>query len=389
MALGTPAKPMAMVARSLAALAAVGQAASFGHEAVKQVLNTVWWPPGTERTAESVGILSHGFIFMTAMMERNSTWEATSRQELLDVRDIANAGGADLQDLVDCVVNAPSGQARVLREAMLAALPRNMSQRPVLTVVEMAGEYTFFATSANCVAAVPGEGERRSFSHRGAYGVAANGLLHLSSAGAEEGATAERQTRAALEKVRRLIHSASGGSLRSLVDCMVFLKDLSDAQEVRSAFKAARASPALTVVQAGLEDPKALLQLRCVAALEDEAQVSHEADGAAVQTQKFVFPSGQIGVNTNGTDAFKSLEQILGKHQLGLKDVVNCVFFIRDTLKVMELFEGFSLVFNQENPPPPSRGEFTALSERPNGAVVVKCIAARPNNTTEQQLLVV
>ena len=71
-----------------------------------QVVSTPWWPPGTEKTAaalplpgmicvcgrgggarflwsnpaivasaqESVGIISHGFAFMTAMMEVNDTW---------------------------------------------------------------------------------------------------------------------------------------------------------------------------------------------------------------------------------------------------------------------------------------------------------------------------
>ncbi|CAE7263996.1 unnamed protein product, partial [Symbiodinium necroappetens] len=113
-----------------------------GGDTVKKVVSTPWWPPGTEKTAESVGIISHGFVFMTAMMELNETLQKTAVQEILDVHDIAVAAGANLSDLVDCYVNVPSGRGPVVREALLSAMPISIQQHPpAFTVVEMPGEY--------------------------------------------------------------------------------------------------------------------------------------------------------------------------------------------------------------------------------------------------------
>ena len=43
----------------------------------KEVVHTPWWPPGSEATAESVGIVSRGRVFMTAMMANNATTNAS------------------------------------------------------------------------------------------------------------------------------------------------------------------------------------------------------------------------------------------------------------------------------------------------------------------------
>ena len=48
---------------------------------LKRVVNTPWWPPGTEKTAESVGIVSGATLFMTGMMEANQTINETVGQE--------------------------------------------------------------------------------------------------------------------------------------------------------------------------------------------------------------------------------------------------------------------------------------------------------------------
>ena len=144
----------------------------------KKVVNTPWWPPGTEKTAESVGIVSHGFVYMTAMMELNATLHTTMLQEIHDVQDIARAGGSDISSLVDCLVNAPKGGAAKVRRAFMAALPGGV--RPALTVVELNGEYgSFFPTSVACVAALPHsrhEYPRKELKVPGAFGVSAHGM---------------------------------------------------------------------------------------------------------------------------------------------------------------------------------------------------------------------
>lgn len=45
-----------------------------------------------------------------------------------------------------------------------------------------------------------------------------------------------------------------------------------------------------------------------------------------------------------------------------MQEVVSCSFYVQDQQKMLDLFAGFFEVFNQENPPPPTRGEYQAQS---------------------------
>ena len=75
---------------------------------VKRVINTAWWPPGTERTEESVGIVSRGLLFTTGMMETdgdpgpwnptNGTLNLTAQiaAALHDIGDIARAANSSV-----------------------------------------------------------------------------------------------------------------------------------------------------------------------------------------------------------------------------------------------------------------------------------------------------
>merc|ERR1711879_621822 len=92
------------------------------------------------------------------MGEGNRTLLQRAEAELSDVRDIAVAGGANMSDLVDCLVNAPKGGAQeveqTFEQALRAHLPPS-AKLPALTVIEAPGEYAFFDTSTSCVAALP------------------------------------------------------------------------------------------------------------------------------------------------------------------------------------------------------------------------------------------
>lgn len=365
------------------ALSVAAPTANETGDVAKQVISTPWWPPGSEKQAESVGILSYGLVFMTGMMEVNATLEASTQQELYDVRDIAKAGGAGMEDLVDCLINTPKGAAKAIRESFEAALP--VATRPPLTVVEMPGEYVFCPTSVTCVAAQPdtGAGRLRRFKRAGASGVAARGFLHMQGKAGTPGSGAKQEVVEALEAIEGLVRDAGGAGLAGLLDCTAFLRRISDAAAVRSTFAAAHAEPALTVVQAGLEDTRRSIVLRCVAAVPggmselQEVRRTQTDSGLATTSDRFIFASGQLGIATNGTDAFQSLERLLKAAGASLSDVVNCVFYVKETGKVFDLFAGFSQVFNKNHPPPPSRTEFTAMSECAGCAVVAKCIAAR------------
>eukprot|EP00933_Yihiella_yeosuensis_P082348 TRINITY_DN96203_c0_g1_i1.p1 TRINITY_DN96203_c0_g1~~TRINITY_DN96203_c0_g1_i1.p1 ORF type:complete len:411 (+),score=91.98 TRINITY_DN96203_c0_g1_i1:52-1284(+) len=360
-------------------------------DTVKRVVNTAWWPPGTEKKAESVGIMSHGFVFMTAMMEMNKTLHATSIAELSDVRDIARAAGADLNDLASCLVNTGRGSAKKMRRAFLEALPVNArSSPPALTIVEMPGEYPVFNVSVSCIAALPTASSSGSFSEKRqsisdglAYGVSAHGVLHVQ--GIKGFGNVKEAATSTLDSAIGLMRKAgSTQPMRHLVDCTVFLQNVSLAGEVRSAFKAAGMNASLSIFAAGLEVAKAALELTCTGVIsvrkKEESkldELTYFQNSDAVATEKFIFVPAQLGKNESGIDALMSLETQLQSAGSSLSDVVHCHFFLKDQNQVFKLFNGFYQVFNVNHPPPPARGEFQADSECATCAVAAKCIAAR------------
>ena len=83
---------------------------------VKRVINTAWWPPGTEKTEESVGIVSRGLLFTTGMMETNGDpgpWNPTNgtlnltaqiAAALHDIGDIARAANSSVAQVCVAVL---------------------------------------------------------------------------------------------------------------------------------------------------------------------------------------------------------------------------------------------------------------------------------------------
>ena len=58
----------------------------------KEVVHTSWWPPGSEKTAEAVGITSRGLVFMTGMMADYDTFLQDVREDRVvsDIMDVSS-----------------------------------------------------------------------------------------------------------------------------------------------------------------------------------------------------------------------------------------------------------------------------------------------------------
>ena len=100
----------------------------------KVVINTPWWPPGTENTSESVGILSYGDVYCTGMMENNNS---TLTSELSDVTDILLGANVTTQELVQCLINAPKNRSSEIKKHLETLLSN-------VTLVRL---YSFFKKS--------------------------------------------------------------------------------------------------------------------------------------------------------------------------------------------------------------------------------------------------
>lgn len=360
-------------------------AAAQSRDIIKKVVHTPWWPAGSEKTAESVGIISHGLVYMTAMMEVNETLQKTALQETWDVRDIALAAGANLSDLVDCFVNAPKGHSDAVKAALMSAFPAEVqASPPAFTVVEMPGEYQFVYNSIMCVANIPdGGSKRRAVRKNGLYGVSARGLTFY------EGAEAPSTISGAYEETRNIVNRMlSSGSRSVLVDCTAYLASIRDAQAVRKAIIEVTGmkgfiQPSLTIVQAGGLANRSL-RLRCTAAVDDSRLRSVDTtDGKVVLTDSFAFASAQLDRNSTGVNALESLRKVFKYANLTLNDTISCSFFVKDQQKMFDLFGGFYEIFNKENPPPPTRGEYEAITECADCQVAAKCIAAIAPPTME------
>ena len=302
---------------SVAAISAVEHSPEAGAHPEKVVLYTPWWPPGSEREAEAVGILSRGEIFMTGMMENNHSLDRQIEQELLDVADIAAGGKTDMDHLVSCFVNSKfHGTADAVREVYEQQV--EAFGGAALTFVELVGEYSVFNTSSTCRSVVPASGTKRVV--RGANGthnvaVAAGTLVHVSVEAANL-TEALAATAALLDESQAVTDAAPA----QLVDCFVALTNISAAAEVRNAFNVTGTSPALTIVGAGLS-PGANIALQCVASTQPVSITSaprrhsprHRFDGdsassplpvaRAVTSGGFVYVDGVAARQPNATDA--------------------------------------------------------------------------------------
>eukprot|EP00435_Cladocopium_sp_Y103_P071824 s46_g38.t1 len=296
-------------------------AAAQSRDIIKKVVHTPWWPAGSEKTAESVGIISHGLVYMTAMMEVNETLQKTALQETWDVRDIALAAGANLTDLVDCFVNAPKGHGDVVKGALMSAFPAEVqASPPAFTVVEMPGEYQFVYNSIMCVANIPdGESKRHTVRKNGLYGVSARGLTFY------EGAVAPGTISGAYEETLDIVNRMLPSTGSVLVDCTAYLASIRDAQAVRKAIIEVTGmkgfiQPSLTIVQAGGLANRSL-RLRCTAAVDDSRLRSVDTtDGKVVLTDSFAFASAQLDRNSTGVNALETLGKVLKYANVTLND---------------------------------------------------------------------
>jgi hypothetical protein len=91
--------------------------------AQKIVVNTPWWPPGTENTSESVGILSYGDVYCTGMMESNNTTTLALKSEISDVTDILHGANVSINELVQCLINTPKNRSSEIKDRFDALLP--------------------------------------------------------------------------------------------------------------------------------------------------------------------------------------------------------------------------------------------------------------------------
>jgi len=386
----------------------------------KKVLSTPWWPPGTEKTLESIGILSRGVMFVTAEMAVNRTWRHEMKAELDDVADVLFAANATTEDLVECFVNVPAGQRQAVERAIIHSL--NATFTPALTIVEMPGEFPGLPTSMACTA-VQG-GPDKSVKRKAVTAVKAtpwgynpgfawlSGSAHTCSTGIQDlGA-----------EIGDVVRELGGAGAEDLVDCLAFVDSLGDAGAVRKWYSKATLG-ALTVVQTNPGQTSfssswnttssaptkptstSSCTLRCVAALnssralasgkrgrriivDEDFAVDDDAgksDGGrkvqAVSVGGFVFVSGVHARNTNATDAIDKVKSTLVSASSRGNLTLNCMFFAKEQDSIQSIFVGFRKGFNADAPPPPSRGEYTAPSECSMCPSVVKCVAAMPLTT--------
>ena len=366
----------------------------------KQVVHTPWWPPGSEQTAESVGIVSRGRVFMTGMMAVNATDDATAREEVHDIRDIAEAAGTSLDGLTYCLVNAPRGESRQVREVIERALGVH-HERMALTVVEMVGEYGgMFRFQIKCGAVQPSLLPKTVIRNdAGATAVAAAGVVHVSIATNDTAS-------ALLNETAALLRRSGGAGLDALLQCTIFAHAtaLVETRALAAALRTTTAvPPALTAVVAPSDSGR--ITMMCVALAGGAGAAASKvavrtADAYAVRAGGLVFADGLAASNATGTgaDAYARLATLLHAAGSDAAAVLDCSFFLRSVPQSgfpQQLFAGFHDFFNVAHPPPPCRAEYVAHGvATPAGAadaasdelavaasrppLLVECVAAEP-----------
>eukprot|EP00939_MAST-03C_sp_MAST-3C-sp1_P001289 g1289.t1 len=374
---------------TIVASLSVGTAAAGVEDNRKAVVYTPWWPP--DNTSESVGILSRGVLFATGMMARNANLSSDVSEEIQDVEDIAEGANTTLGRLVSCWINSPVNRS----DATLLELTRDLRAKvgeneslPALSVVEIVGEYGgYFREELTCTA-VTGDLEpirrleTRSDSSSATFirygGNATKGETRISAR------TSDTNPSDVLALLRDNLDNES-----SVDDCLVFVRKATQASVFREVLRRVleTSSPTLTIVTSdgllrGVE-----YELACVASPSErpKRRVRISGEGCdhlamdAVVTDRFVYTSGIYSNDTNGMSAFDCLGDLLAAAGTSLDMVLNCVAFIQDETNMQDYFAGFYRVFNQDNPPAPSRTEYVTSSLKGLGSkVLLKCVSAAP-----------
>ena len=340
--------------------------AAFADGPAKQVVNTAWWPAGTEKKEESVGIISREMLWMTGMMESNSTVDANIHQEILDLSDIAKAGNTSLQNLLGCLVNTRKG---LKQQPALTAFRKYVGHDMPVTFASLNGEWPFFNSSITCVASRILQ-QPSSFAYGAARARSAGAMITVSA----EGGLAQTVT-----DLEGVLVKANPSGPTQLVDCMVFLQRIQDSAAVKAALNGVMPygpAPAMTVVQSKLDD-ETDVRMQCTATTKPSRAIDTH-NSYAVKANGLVYVSGFAGQAVNGSDAFGALEEVLTKAGSGLQLAVNCIFFVDRPGHMQDIFAGFFNTFNANYSPPPSRTEFIGRGECRDCAVITKCIAAMP-----------
>lgn len=360
----------------------------------KIVVHTPWWPPGSEANAESIGVISGGRVFMTAIMEGAewSTVEAAFEAELSDVSDIALAAGmaTNLSGMVSCLVNAQTGKGARVRE-VLEASPDWVV--PALTVAEMIGEYGGrFKFTLQCLGVTPDLQPTRTLQHGNrSRAVVAAGLMEI----AVRAKTATEAVQEAALLATRCAGEEDGLAL--LLSCSAYVRlgvaGATDAAELQALLSATPVPPALTIVHAPTSDDAAeapLLSLACTAlASRPAAQAKTGVHGpdhsyAVISKQHgLVYASGIPVADANATGSFDSLGALLHLAGTDLSRVLSCRYYMSAVPAEgypAALFAGFQRTFCVDNPPPPTRAEYVAVAPgAPEGTTLVsQCTAALP-----------
>jgi len=329
----------------------------------KEVTYTSWWPPGTEKTEESVGILSRGLLYMTGMMEvGNGTLANQTVLEYSDVRDIMAGANATPPDaLVSCLVNTIPGTRRAVEADWAAALGDEVA----LTVVEMGGEFPFFNTSVSCVAVQPGGAAKSVRRHASGRVVAVEGgegvrrLTHVTAEGSDA------------QEVLQGVEETIGG-LDGLAECTAYVQDAASGEELHSALR--KSGIATTTLIVGGGQP---VILRCTGCLKEGKEAVDSVPGVfAAKQGGLVYVEGIGAAVANGTDAFTKLETVLKSAGTAMENVLRCHFYASAPSVVSTLFQGFYQVFNVDAYPPPARTEF--IAHHATEQFTAQCIAAAP-----------
>ena len=367
-----------MIAALLALVAAaVALPAAEIDRADKWFVTTSWWPAGTERVAESVGIVSRGMLWASGMMETNATDVAEAAMELSDVNDIAHAANISAsttsntsalrEGLVSCLVNARPSHLASVRAAWRAQLGDGVA----LSVVEMSGEY---AWANSCVAVQPGgppkvvraaaDGANGATATVVVGGALPRRLAHVAAEGPSAADVLGVASQALVE---------SGSTLADLLECTAFAQNDSTAASVRTALAAqAPVPPALTLLSGQFGIP---LVLRCVASANTNstkeavrnvpgAYAVRSAPASPLAGPGLVMASALEARHANATDAMDTLAAVLAAAGSRMRLVLNCQFFVPSLAGIKPLFAGFFDRFNVKAYPPPSRTEFVAAAPR-------------------------
>lgn len=339
---------------------------------IKEVTYTSWWPPGTEKTEESVGILSSGHLFMTGMMETNMTLESASRQEMYDVRDIAQGANMSLaSNVVSCLVNSNPKYNHTLSDIEKSfgnVFPGDVD----FTVLAAAGEWSYFNTSISCLAV---RKKSKVFSTNFSF---ASGSIATARGEKVPQVVSRLQSALSMVNEKLMVLDCTAFVQREMLPENIF-SDLSQHLSFRG-FGKPKWRPTLTVVVLNATQLSPL-SLRCSVGIGGPVgQHSSNSPNYAVvdKTSGFLYVDGISGVMGNATDAFLRYNDVLEASGTTMNQTLNCHFYVSDSNDMTKLFQGFYVAFNLNAYPPPSRTEFVGQSLCEDCKVLVKCIALVP-----------